>query len=279
MVLLPYWKRRRCYELKVLVTAGGTSERIDSVRKITNSATGRLGSLIAGEFDKRAGAALEKIYYVCERGCILPETPHADIIFVEGVLQLENAVRELMARETLDAVVHSMAVSDYMVDRVSTPEILSRAIADSILASPEPGLLSRARLEEIVCSALIREDCGLDATRKVSSELDRLQLHLKKTPKIIGLFKELQPETVLVGFKLLSGAPDRELLDAADRLMGRNRCDFVLANDLDSISGDRHAGCLLSGDGSIVRYGGKPEIAVGIVSAVLNKLGLERSPA
>ena len=32
---------------KFIVTAGGTSEKIDNVRKITNSSSGRLGMLIA----------------------------------------------------------------------------------------------------------------------------------------------------------------------------------------------------------------------------------------
>ncbi|MFO7160860.1 MAG: phosphopantothenoylcysteine decarboxylase, partial [[Clostridium] cellulosi] len=36
--------------MNVLITAGGTTENIDPVRKIKNTATGRLGSLIAEEF-------------------------------------------------------------------------------------------------------------------------------------------------------------------------------------------------------------------------------------
>lgn len=33
--------------MRILITAGGTSENIDSVRKITNSSSGRLGAVIA----------------------------------------------------------------------------------------------------------------------------------------------------------------------------------------------------------------------------------------
>ena len=32
---------------KIIITAGGTSEKIDNVRKITNSSSGRLGMTIA----------------------------------------------------------------------------------------------------------------------------------------------------------------------------------------------------------------------------------------
>jgi phosphopantothenoylcysteine synthetase/decarboxylase len=36
--------------MKILITAGPTSEKIDAVRRITNRATGRLGALIAEAF-------------------------------------------------------------------------------------------------------------------------------------------------------------------------------------------------------------------------------------
>ena len=39
--------------LNIVITAGGTSEPIDNVRKITNSSTGKLGAVIAEELLKR----------------------------------------------------------------------------------------------------------------------------------------------------------------------------------------------------------------------------------
>ena len=42
--------------INILITAGGTSEPIDSVRSISNTATGRLGSLIADAFEAVLGA-------------------------------------------------------------------------------------------------------------------------------------------------------------------------------------------------------------------------------
>ena len=35
--------------MNIIVTAGGTSEPIDNVRRIANTGTGRLGSLVADE--------------------------------------------------------------------------------------------------------------------------------------------------------------------------------------------------------------------------------------
>ena len=52
--------------MKIIITAGGTSERIDDVRTITNSSTGRLGFTIGSAFAEAAGNGenIEKIYYL-----------------------------------------------------------------------------------------------------------------------------------------------------------------------------------------------------------------------
>ena len=47
--------------MNILITAGGTTETIDGVRSITNTGTGRLGSLIADEFEK--SPMINNIYY------------------------------------------------------------------------------------------------------------------------------------------------------------------------------------------------------------------------
>ena len=41
--------------MKIIITAGGTSERIDDVRTITNSSTGRLGYAIGRAFAENTG--------------------------------------------------------------------------------------------------------------------------------------------------------------------------------------------------------------------------------
>ena len=49
---------------KIIITAGGTSEKIDNVRKITNSSSGKLGSVIATKLLELPDDKIEKIYYV-----------------------------------------------------------------------------------------------------------------------------------------------------------------------------------------------------------------------
>ena len=49
---------------KVVVTAGGTSEKIDNVRKITNSSSGKLGYTITNKLIQLHEEQIEKIYYI-----------------------------------------------------------------------------------------------------------------------------------------------------------------------------------------------------------------------
>ena len=49
--------------LNIVITSGGTSEYIDAVRKITNSGTGKLGSIIAEQISKNENINICLILY------------------------------------------------------------------------------------------------------------------------------------------------------------------------------------------------------------------------
>ena len=66
---------------KIVITAGGTSERIDNVRKITNTATGKLGMTIANEFLKNEDTF---IYYICTKESFKPTSERVKIIEIES---------------------------------------------------------------------------------------------------------------------------------------------------------------------------------------------------
>jgi phosphopantothenate-cysteine ligase len=91
---------------------------------------------------------------------------------------------------------------------------------------------------------------------------------LKKTPKVIGEIKKRSKDTVLVGFKLLTGVPKDVLIDTGYKLMQKNGCDLVLANDLTEITENKHVGYLISKNGDYERLTTKKEIAEAIVKKV-----------
>ena len=234
----------------ILITAGGTSEPIDSVRSITNSGTGRLGSLTAERFAAKEDVG--RVYYICPETALRPFDTKIEVIIVKTVDDLKAAVEDLLGRVRIDAVVHSMAVSDYRVRSVSTIEMVSQAMTSG----------------DDIESALNKTDLRYGG-EKLSSKMGSPLILLEPTPKILPLFRQLSPDAVIVGFKLLSGVTTDRLFEVAKKLMTDNGCDYVLANDSKDISGDSHIGCLMDRDGGVIRCETKGEIAQTIADTVM----------
>ncbi|MDR1932521.1 MAG: phosphopantothenoylcysteine synthase [Spirochaetales bacterium] len=246
--------------MNVLITAGATAERIDSVRSITNDATGRLGSLTAECFAKSGRA--ERIFYLCGKTARRPETARAEITVIEDTADMERAARALLGNTRIDAIVHSMAVSDYRVRSVVTPALL----ADSLAAALASGGAGEIRER---CGAALEEAASVQRDKKISSAEKHLILILESTPKIISLFHELAPRALLVGFKLLDRVSREELFEAARGLLEKNHCAFVLANDAGDIHGDTHSAYLIDRNKKARRCGTKQEIAAAITDRVI----------
>lgn len=221
-------------KITILVTAGDTYEVIDDVRRITHMATGRLGSLIADEF-AHSGA---EVTLICGERSMRPALPMRKIIEIQGVESLQSTLIEQLSKIQFDCVVHSMAVSDYTVRGLKTGD------ADTLFT----------------------------ADRKISSDLDTLIVVMDRAPKVISYVKKIQPNTLLVGFKLLSNVPEKELVEAAQAQMRTSGSDFVLANDLSGIDGDRHGGLLIGHNGILDRPSTKHDIAKSIVHHVMNRI-------
>lgn len=265
----------------ILITAGGTVEPIDSARVISNSGTGRLGSLIADEFAKREETA--KIFYICSNSAVLPQTEKAEIIKIGSVDDLQEAVDRVAKENRIDVIIHSMAVSDYTVSSVTTVSELARYLALAMndladgTASVDPERLendpatTEGALEAGLIASIESTDIRKNGSEKLSSGMKAPLLLLKQTPKVLASLRSLAPDAVIVGFKLMTNVLRSELLATAERLMVKNGCDYVLANDSQFIDGDDHIGLLLDRNSTVREYPTKQEIAVGIVSTVLSE--------
>jgi len=252
--------------MKILITAGGTSERIDDVRRITNSGTGRLGAKIAESF--AAGVQGSAITYICSENAARPSAEICrggalDVRVTEGVDSVEAAVRKACAQTAFDVIVHSMAISDYQVRAVSDSSLMTQNVLGSLpllTRGDQPSAEAIVR-EALLSAPGIREN-------KISSDKDDLIVVLKRAPKIIALLRGLAPDAVITGFKLLSGAGEEELARVGHALLVKNDCDLVFANDAGKVQGDRHEGILIARDGSYERASGKDGIAALIAERV-----------
>jgi phosphopantothenate-cysteine ligase len=244
--------------MNVLITSGGTRERVDAVRSITNTSTGALGALIAERF--AASAATDTIFYVAGPHAKTPRTPKARIVPVGDTASVETALRELLAQHPVHAIIHAMAVSDFRVAKVTSARRLGEALLYQEGGSLPFDMLDRA--EEF------------DRDGKIGSHLagDKLIVVLEENPKIIGLLRELAPRALLTGFKLLDNVDEALLIDTAYTLLKENRCDFVLANDARDIHGDSHIGFLIDSEKKTTRWGTKAAIAEGMAQTLLQRM-------
>lgn len=227
--------------MKLIITAGGTTERIDDVRSITNTSTGRLGHTIGTTIIKNYSDKIETLYYLYGLRAVPPTGDRVVAIPIAGVADLEKNLKELLKKEDIDGVIHSMAVSDYIVKELTTTQA-------------------------------IKEGKTLDSSKKISSDIEDLVIVMKKTPKVINFIKKWSPKTLLVGFKLLSNVTREELIDVGYKLLKKNECTFVMANDLKEINATEHAGYLIHEDKSYDSMKTREEIAEKISSRLLDEL-------
>ncbi|MDO4283587.1 MAG: phosphopantothenoylcysteine decarboxylase [Clostridia bacterium] len=233
----------------IIITAGGTSEPIDKVREITNSSTGKLGMTIANEI-LNTNEHIENLYYICSKGAFRPIHDKVKIIEIHDTMDLKKAVERLLTTKTIDYFIHSMAVSDYMVDHVTNANLLAETIQES---------------ENQDITSVIKNNPRKVFGNKISSKEDHLIIMLKPTPKIISLIKNLSPHTFLVGFKLLDGVSDEELIHVAKGIRNKNNCNLVVANDLENIKNGNHKAFIIDNNDEIITANGKEDIAKKLV--------------
>jgi phosphopantothenoylcysteine decarboxylase/phosphopantothenate--cysteine ligase len=101
---------------KVLVTAGGTKERLDPVRYMTNDSSGKMGFAIA-EAAKEMGAEVTVIY-----GATTAALPQGmELIPIESAADMLTAVMNKLPQ--MDIIIKAAAVADYRAEAISPHKI------------------------------------------------------------------------------------------------------------------------------------------------------------
>ena len=233
---------------KIIITAGGTSEKIDNVRKITNSSTGKLGMTIANYILQESTNTM--IYYICSKNSLRPNDTRVQIVEIDGTIDLKNTVQKLLLSDNIDYFIHSMAVSDYMTDYVTTIDKIKKSIKKT------------DDTDEAFKNIVVINET------KITSYENNLVIVLKPTPKIISTIKNISPSTYLVGFKLLDNVSREKLIEVAKKLRDKNKCDLVIANDLATIRKGEHIGYIIDKNDQIEEAHGKDDIAKKLVRRI-----------
>lgn len=251
--------------MNILITAGGTSEAIDSVRNLTNHATGSLGKVIAETFAEY----VDNIFYVHGPKAVLPNHPAIKFYPISSVRDLEKTMQEILTTTPIHTVIHSMAVSDYELDYTISEVDLAKKLADIIMTKKAT---TQEELEELIRKSLVSHSLSTNKQeKKIRSTSEQLIIALKKAPKVIHSIKKWQPTTKLIGFKLLVGVNDADLVDAATDSIKKNKADYIVANDLENISSDQHQALIINKDGIQTRCQTKQDIATSLLTIILQE--------
>lgn len=258
--------------LNIAITAGGTSEPIDGVRRLTNVSTGLLGwyclEAILDYFCARKRSDFRITYILTDTAFrkVLSEKQRSfvDFIPVSDAESVYHAVDALTKRVPVDFFIHSMAISDFTLAYVASTEELAKEINSLPPYSGDAGSAVREVLENPANRYSL--------TEKIPSDRNII-LGLKRTQKVIPLIKQNNPDTFLVGFKLLKDVPEEELIRVANRLAGENGCDMVFANELAQLGENNHRGVLTRSGEVVDRPVGKKQIAEAIVREMMKQGG------
>lgn len=195
--------------MNVLLTSGGTSVEIDSVRAITNFSKGTLGKEIATEL-------LLKNNKVTHLHSISSDNPFS--FKVDLCKKHEDYATRLEELQWLSYNNMSRYKEELFFSYYDYEERI-----DSLLKNFKYDCV-------ILCAAV--SDYGVEQQNGKIDSKSSVDLKMFRLPKIINKIKGYQPETKLVGFKMLVGASNYELSMAAEKQFKEANSDLVIANNM-----------------------------------------------
>ncbi|WP_413568949.1 bifunctional phosphopantothenoylcysteine decarboxylase/phosphopantothenate--cysteine ligase CoaBC [Bdellovibrio sp. HCB117] len=185
-------------KVKVLVTAGGTQEPIDTVRVISNLSSGKTGVTIAESLTQMG---FDVTLLQAHGSAKAEHVTRQD--FFTSFASLDEKMKNYLSSEEFTHVIHAAAVSDYSVDSIEVNGVKHRPFE----------------------------------VKKVSSDADHLNIHLKRNHKIVDRLKDYSKNKSLqvIAFKLTSHASTEEKQKAVNKLFQGSHADFVVHNDMTDI--------------------------------------------
>ncbi len=157
--------------VRVVVSAGGTREPIDSVRVLANRSSGKQGYALAAEAAAR-GATVTLVSTVD-----LPVPAGVAVESVETAAQMQTVIERLAA--TTDVIVMAAAVADFRPVSIADHKLKKRDGVPEIVLEPTPDILAglganKPEGQVLVGFAAETDDLAANAQRKL--EAKRLDL-------------------------------------------------------------------------------------------------------
>lgn len=215
---------------KILITAGGTREKIDPVRYITNASSGKMGLALADNA-YRMGADVTLV------STFKADKPYKNIV-TETALEMEKAIKENLSGQ--DCVIMAAAVSDYRVENYSEQKIKKNSPHPSYAHPLPQGARennSEITLKLVENPDILKEICQLcsdnrstyveEFCNKPVTNANEEHLEAQYKNGNIQLCSDNR-STYVVGFC----AESENLLENAKAKIQKKGCDFLIANDI-----------------------------------------------
>ncbi len=180
--------------LRILITSGGTAERIDGVRVISNLSTGSTGARLARDF---AHGGHDVLLLRARSAEHVPGLTEREYI---SFSDLDAALGELLGGGNFDAIIHAAAVGDFAVESVEIEGEVRAAGVGKISSSAAPVLRLR--------------------------KLPKLVNGLRARSRHAGIR--------VIAFKLTEGAEPAAARAAVQALLADSGADLVVQNDFAS---------------------------------------------
>ncbi len=181
--------------MKILITGGGTTERVDAVRYVGNISTGRTASRIADWLSEKG----HEIIYLRGQNSEIPRGRKIKIINYNDFKNLWEKIKKILSSQDVDILVQAAAVADYSPSRI---------MAGNLKIKPS-------------------------GKTKIPSSLNSLTVSFRKNFKILDRIKNISKNKriFVFGFKLTCNADRKERRHAAFQV----KADAVALNDLSEI--------------------------------------------
>ncbi len=180
--------------MRCIVTAGGTVESLDQVRRFTNFSTGRLGTGLAELLASRG----HDVTLLRSRSSSAPPAPPTlKVIGFESTADLASRFLEFATDDSI-AIFHAAAVSDFGVG------LVYQRNGDGSLRA--------------ICSS------------KYSTRSGNLLVELRPTPKLLPSLREWYPRAEIFGWKYEVEGTLEAALDAGWRQLKEGRTTGCIVN-------------------------------------------------
>lgn len=122
-----------------------------------------------------------------------------------------------------------IGVSCDIVNRIEYKDYFEYLSVKDIIKEKQPDIIiSAAAVSDYIVKNSVEG--------KISSDNDDLTITLTKAEKVISKFRELAPNSIIYGFKLLVSPTDEQVIEAVKKVL-KSGADYVVYNDLNELKG------------------------------------------